>query len=67
VSAWLAVVLAQGPTAVWYHYPIGYGRSSQVPDSSEKLEAWKAHDPPFAPRFLRGTGDERGGQLAATN
>lgn len=36
-----AVVLAQGPTAVWYHYPIGYGRSSQVPDNSEKLEAWK--------------------------
>jgi len=37
----VAVLLAQGPTAVWYHYPIGYGRSTQVPDSSEKLEAWK--------------------------
>lgn len=37
----VAAVLAQGPTAVWYHYPIGYGRSTQVPDTSEKLEAWK--------------------------
>jgi spermidine synthase len=37
----VAVMVTAGPTAVWFHTPIGYGRVLDVPDTPAKLEDWK--------------------------
>ncbi len=41
VAAVAAVLLTTGPTSVWFHFPIGYGRTLSLPNTPEKLEEWK--------------------------
>ncbi|MDB6118697.1 MAG: Spermidine synthase, partial [Verrucomicrobiaceae bacterium] len=36
-----AVLLSPGPSSVWFHTPIGYGRTTALPNTPEKLEEWK--------------------------
>lgn len=36
-----AVLLTPGPSPVWFHTPIGYGRMTTLPNTQERLEEWK--------------------------
>lgn len=37
----VVALLVPGPTSVWFHTPIGYGRMATLPNTPEKLEEWK--------------------------
>ncbi len=37
----IAVLQSTGPTSVWFHFPIGYGRTLSVPRTPEQLQEWK--------------------------